>query len=93
MSGLFAGVILLRHDAEAVWIAMGSIINAVLSIALKRIINQERPTSALKLDPGMPSSHAQSIFFIITVSILSSNFLFPHWALCIHFSVAFMLLV
>lgn len=71
MSGLFAGVILLRHDAEAVWIAMGSIINAVLSIALKRIINQERPTSALKLDPGMPSSHAQSIFFIITVSILS----------------------
>lgn len=71
MSGLFAGVILWRHDAEAVWITMGSVINTVLSVALKRIINQERPASALKSDPGMPSSHAQSIFFIVTVSILS----------------------
>lgn len=86
MSGLFAGVILWRHDAEAVWITMGSVINTVLSVALKRIINQERPASALKSDPGMPSSHAQSIFFIVTVSILSGNFPCSHCLLCTLFT-------
>lgn len=73
MSGLFGAVILWRHDGEVIWAAMGSIINAVLSVALKQILNQERPASALKSDPGMPSSHAQSIFFIFTFAILSSN--------------------
>ena len=73
VSALFAGVILWRHDGESMWAAMGSIINAILSITLKRIINQERPTSASKSDPGMPSSHSQSIFFIVTFSILSSK--------------------
>lgn len=73
VSALFAGVILWRHDAEAMWAAMGSIVNAILSIVLKRIINQDRPLSGLKTDPGMPSSHAQSIFFIVTFAILSSN--------------------
>lgn len=73
VSGLFAAVILGRHDAEIVWVAMGSIINAMLSVALKRILNQERPASAMKSDPGMPSSHAQSLFFIFTFATLSSN--------------------
>lgn len=77
MSALFAGVILWKHDGEAVWAAMGSIINAILSIALKRIINQDRPASASKSDPGMPSSHSQSIFFIVTFSILSSKASLP----------------
>ncbi|PON99611.1 Phosphatidic acid phosphatase type 2/haloperoxidase [Trema orientale] len=71
VSGLFAAVILWRHDAEAVWAAMGSVINAMLSVALKRILNQERPASAMKSDPGMPSSHSQSIFFTFTFAILS----------------------
>ncbi|KAL5557333.1 hypothetical protein UlMin_039569 [Ulmus minor] len=71
VSALFAGVILWRHDGEALWAAMGSVINAVLSVVLKQILNQERPDTTLKSDPGMPSSHAQSIFFTITFSILS----------------------
>ncbi|KAL1812541.1 hypothetical protein ACET3Z_022606 [Daucus carota] len=71
MVALFSLVLLLRHDAKAIWICAGSILNVGLSIALKRILNQERPSSATKSDPGMPSSHAQSLFFLSFVVILS----------------------
>ncbi|KAI9166248.1 hypothetical protein LWI28_028770 [Acer negundo] len=71
VSGLFGALIIGRHDIEALWILMGSVLNAMLSIALKRILNQERPVSTLRSDPGMPSSHAQSIFFIFSFAIIS----------------------
>lgn len=77
MSASFAGVIIWRHDAEALWVVMGSVVNAILSKILKRILNQERPVSTLRSDPGMPSSHAQSIFFIVTYIILSGNSSMP----------------
>ena len=70
---LFGTVILWRHDAEAMWAVMGSIVNSILSVILKRIFNQERPDSTLRSDPGMPSSHGQSIFFTVVLSILSGN--------------------
>ena len=38
----------------------------VVAQILKRIINQARPPSARKLDPGMPSSHAQSLGYFGT---------------------------
>lgn len=71
---LFSTIILWRHNAESLWAAMGSIINAMLSVILKRILNHERPVSTLRSDPGMPSSHAQSIFFMVVFAILSSNY-------------------
>lgn len=71
VTALSGGFILWRHDAEALWFAAGSILNALLSVLLKHILNQERP-STLKSDPGMPSSHAQSIFFTVFFVILSS---------------------
>ncbi|GAB2224409.1 hypothetical protein Droror1_Dr00005168 [Drosera rotundifolia] len=77
ISGILGTIILWRHDAEALWAIIGSIANAVFSIALKRVLNQERPVSKLrsssKSDPGMPSSHAQSIFFAVIFIILSTN--------------------
>lgn len=71
VAALFGGVILWRHDAEALWAAMGSVLNSILSIILKRILNQERPVSTLRSDPGMPSSHSQSIFFTVVFTIVS----------------------
>ncbi|XP_054825158.1 lipid phosphate phosphatase epsilon 1, chloroplastic [Prosopis cineraria] len=71
VSAFFGALILWRHDAESLWFAAGSILNAVFSVVLKRILNQERP-STLKSDPGMPSTHGQSIFFFVTFAILSS---------------------
>ncbi|KAK6924392.1 Phosphatidic acid phosphatase type 2/haloperoxidase [Dillenia turbinata] len=70
-AALFGAVVLCRHDAEALWAAMGSVANAGLSFILKRILNQERPSPTRRTDPGMPSSHAQCIFFITMFSILS----------------------
>ncbi|XP_073156094.1 lipid phosphate phosphatase epsilon 1, chloroplastic-like [Henckelia pumila] len=66
VTALFCSILLLRHDAVSLWAAIGSVTNVMLSTALKKILNQERPTLALKSDPGMPSSHAQSIFYTIT---------------------------
>ncbi|KAK6922682.1 Phosphatidic acid phosphatase type 2/haloperoxidase [Dillenia turbinata] len=71
VAALFGAVVLCRHDPEALWAAMGSVANAGLSIILKRILNQERPSPTRRSDPGMPSSHAQSIFFTVMFSILS----------------------
>ena len=53
--------------------AMGWIVNVLLSVGLKRVLNQERPVAGLKSDPGMPSSHAQSIFFTVVFAIASSK--------------------
>lgn len=66
-------MILWRHDAEAMWAAMGSVANTILSGALKKILNQERPVPSLRSEPGMPSSHAQSIFYIVLFTIWSGN--------------------
>ncbi|KAL7104643.1 hypothetical protein ACP275_08G258600 [Erythranthe tilingii] len=71
VAALFGLIIVWRHDAEALWAATGSVINTVVSIALKRILNQERPFSTSRSDPGMPSSHAQSIFYTLTFLNLS----------------------
>ncbi|TVU28152.1 hypothetical protein EJB05_19661, partial [Eragrostis curvula] len=60
-----------KHDAEIMWILLGAIANTLLSQALKKMLNHERPAPALRSDPGMPSSHAQSIFFAATVLVLS----------------------
>ncbi|KAJ4822953.1 hypothetical protein Tsubulata_000306 [Turnera subulata] len=67
----FVAIILLRHDLGSLWFFMGSIINAILSIMLKRVFNQERPVATLRPDPGMPSNHAQAFSFIAVFAILS----------------------
>ena len=67
---MFGSVLLLRHDGAALWAVIGSVSNSALSVALKRILNQQRPVATLRSDPGMPSSHAQSISFI---SLFSGN--------------------
>ncbi|KAK9670188.1 hypothetical protein RND81_13G184200 [Saponaria officinalis] len=71
VAATFGTVILWRHDPEAVWVVMGSVLNSVLSVVLKQILNQERPVSNRRSDPGMPSSHAQSIFFAFVFVALS----------------------
>ncbi|XP_026396578.1 lipid phosphate phosphatase epsilon 2, chloroplastic-like [Papaver somniferum] len=68
---VFGIIVIWRHDALAMWAAMGEVANAWLAITLKRILNQERPVAILGTGPGMPSSHAQSIFFASVYAILS----------------------
>ena len=59
-----AAVLLYRRDALAVSAIAGALSNAVLGKVLKRILQQKRPDGAPLADPGMPSSHAMSLFFL-----------------------------
>ncbi|CAA6673228.1 unnamed protein product [Spirodela intermedia] len=70
IAALFGIVILWKHDGEAMWAAMGSVINALLSKQLKQIFNHQRPDPSLKSGPGMPSSHAQSIFYAASYVVI-----------------------
>jgi dolichyldiphosphatase len=45
---------------------VGAVTNAFVNKALKYVLNHARPASGLhlKTDPGMPSSHAQSLAYL-----------------------------
>ncbi|GJN21972.1 hypothetical protein PR202_gb09496 [Eleusine coracana subsp. coracana] len=71
VSACFSFAALWKHDVEIMWILLGAVANSLLSLILKKMLNHERPTPALRSDPGMPSSHAQSIFYGATILDLS----------------------
>ncbi|KAM0057510.1 putative phosphatidate phosphatase [Helianthus debilis subsp. tardiflorus] len=71
VAATLGGFIIMRHDALALWAATGSVSNYILSIALKRVLKQKRPVSDECLGPGMPSSHAQTVFFTLVFVIVS----------------------
>lgn len=62
-SAVAAALLLRRDPATYLWVA-GGVLNAALSKILKRVINEARPEGARTADPGMPSSHAMSLFFL-----------------------------
>jgi len=67
-----------QRDAIILTLWIGSILNAIASKIAKKVLNHERPaelqdSDKIKLKPsdgGMPSSHAMSLSFIGTSSIL-----------------------
>lgn len=63
VAGTAATVLLYRRDALTVSALVGAILNAAWSKILKRLLNENRPEGAPVSDPGMPSSHAMSLFF------------------------------
>lgn len=52
------------------YFVVGGIGNSILSKILKKIIKQPRPDRSTSDGYGMPSSHAQSIFYFITIAAL-----------------------
>ncbi|KAL5704697.1 dolichyldiphosphatase [Ranunculus cassubicifolius] len=68
---LLGAFIIWKHDAESSWTAMGIVVNFYLSVALKYLLNQQRPVPTFRSDPGMPSSHAQVVFYIVAYVIVS----------------------
>lgn len=73
MAGSFAFAALWKRDPDIMWALMGAVANTLLSSVLKKLLNHERPAPALRSDPGMPSSHAQSIFYAATFLVLSGK--------------------
>ncbi|CAM9617864.1 unnamed protein product [Scytosiphon promiscuus] len=59
-----------RADVGTLVYVIGSLLNAVFSKVLKKTINQVRPDGARLSDPGMPSSHAMSLFYLGTYLVL-----------------------
>eukprot|EP00241_Pyramimonas_parkeae_P010148 CAMPEP_0114226090 /NCGR_PEP_ID=MMETSP0058-20121206/1046_1 /TAXON_ID=36894 /ORGANISM="Pyramimonas parkeae, CCMP726" /LENGTH=250 /DNA_ID=CAMNT_0001336791 /DNA_START=830 /DNA_END=1582 /DNA_ORIENTATION=+ len=61
--------VLRRFDLFAAWAVVGAVLNAAANKVLKRVINASRPQTGMhsKSDPGMPSSHAQSLAFLATL--------------------------
>lgn len=45
----------------------GGVVNAILSKVIKKILKQPRPAESKKGGYGMPSSHAQALFYFATV--------------------------
>ncbi|CAG9463749.1 unnamed protein product [Pedinophyceae sp. YPF-701] len=66
VSGSAFVVLVASRDAAVAWQLVGSIAAAFNCKLLKRVLNHERPDGAQKSDPGMPSSHAQSLAFLGT---------------------------
>jgi membrane-associated phospholipid phosphatase len=79
VAGSFAFAALWKRDAEIMWAMMGAVVNTMLSSILKKLFSHERPAPALRSDPGMPSSHAQSIFYAAVFLVLSG----------MHFKISF----
>lgn len=63
VSGLTFATLYYRRDAETAIFVLGALLNALLCKVLKRVFNSARPAGARLADPGMPSSHASSLFF------------------------------
>jgi len=61
-----AAALLYRRDILMLRLLVGAIGSAVVCKILKRLINKARPASSSLSDPGMPSSHAQALFFFST---------------------------
>ncbi len=57
-SATVLAVWLWRQDGPMLHLVLGSALNAALSKVLKALFRQQRPPTAAKDDPGMPSSHA-----------------------------------
>ncbi|KAF8071016.1 LPPE2 [Scenedesmus sp. PABB004] len=64
-------VLLWHRNAAAAWAVLGAVASSFLCKGLKHSINQERPGGARKTDPGMPSSHANSLCFLAAYSALA----------------------
>ena len=81
VSGTFFLMLAIQRDALMVSFFVGAIVNGSLSKVLKKILNQDRPSDDAAVtsiaaveqpgDKGMPSSHAMSLGFIGTFTMLT----------------------
>lgn len=66
VSGALALAFVWRADVLTTRMIVGGIVSAIGVKIVKRLLKQPRPPGASLTDGGMPSSHAQSLFFFAT---------------------------
>lgn len=87
VAGSVGAALVTRADADTLVWVVGSLFNAAFSKILKKSINQVRPDGSQLKDPGMPSSHAMSLFFLGTYLVIAlqqygvTGWLGPPWPL------------
>ena len=59
----FLTLIVFRRDLETIFFFGGCVLNALICSIVKKIIRQPRPEGSNKSGFGMPSNHAQFMFF------------------------------
>ncbi|CAM9732824.1 unnamed protein product, partial [Phaeothamnion confervicola] len=79
VAGAVGAALLVRRDPETLAWVIGSVANATLSKVLKKLLNHTRPEGSDLQDPGMPSSHAMSLFFLGTYVIIALRHGSPAW--------------
>jgi len=70
-------VLLWRRDLISAWGVTGSILAAIVCRVLNFVIDESRPPTAQKTDPGMPSAHANSLAFLSNFVSLHSIEAYP----------------
>jgi dolichyldiphosphatase len=63
-------VLLSGASPRACWAVAGAVASSGACKLLKRLLNLPRPEGAPKADPGMPSSHANSLAFLASTAAL-----------------------
>jgi membrane-associated phospholipid phosphatase len=67
VSGIAGILVLLSSTWSPIYYIIIAVFNAILSKVIKKILKHPRPSGAPKGGYGMPSSHAQSLFYFFTV--------------------------
>ncbi|CAD7700261.1 unnamed protein product [Ostreobium quekettii] len=71
VSSLVFAVLVWNPNFKSAWWVSGAIINSFVCKTLKLVINETRPESSRRREPGMPSSHANSLAFLSIFSALA----------------------
>lgn len=82
VSGTAFATLCWRRDVQSAGCIFGAVLNALVAKILKRVFNAARPSGSRLSDPGMPSSHAQSLFFFasyLSVCIVRKSAMDSMW--------------
>ncbi|PRP75941.1 hypothetical protein PROFUN_01657 [Planoprotostelium fungivorum] len=82
--GGFVAALIVRRELQMLYFFIGQLLNEVFNMVLKKVIREPRPPGAGKLGKtsyGMPSDHAQFMFFFamfVTLLTLTKRISFPN---------------
>ncbi len=74
---MYATLIVMRRDIDTILIFLGQLMSVAINVLVKKMIKEPRPIGAHLDDEGMPSNHAQFIFFFAMYYTLELLFRSP----------------
>ena len=71
---MYVTIIAIRRDIGTFFVFLGQLIGVAINVVVKKMVKEPRPDGAYLDDEGMPSNHAQFIFFFAVYYILELLF-------------------